>query len=300
MVLNELGSMLVGAIQRATQQKTYDTTTATTMIDDICDSLVQSDVRLDLVEDLKKTLLKNLSPEIVMSSRNPYGTVMQGISTEILNLLDPGTKPYQPKHERTNVIMFVGLQGAGKTTTIAKYAMHYKRKGYRCGLIAADTFRAGAIDQLVQNARGASVPYFAMRDETDPVVVAREGVEHFKSMGINLICIDTSGRHCQADELFAEMQQINAAIHPDETILVMDGSIGQSAYEQAKAFHQAVGVGSVIITKTDGHARGGGALSAVAATGAPISFLGTGEKRGDFEAFIPDRFVGRLLGFGDI
>ncbi len=186
-------------------------------------------------------------------------------------------KPYEPKRGKTNIIMMVGLQGSGKTTTCSKVAYHYKNEGWRVGMICADTFRAGAFDQLKQNASKIKVPFYGSYYETDPVVIAEDGVSAFKSEGMEIIIVDTSGRHKQESDLFDEMKQVENAIKPDNVIFVMDSSIGQGCYAQAEAFKKAVNVCSVVITKMDGHSKGGGALSAVAATKSHINFLGTGE-----------------------
>lgn len=205
----------------------------------------------------------------------------------------------EPRRGRPTVVLFVGLQGAGKTTTCAKYAYLHKRKGFRPAMVCADTFRAGAFDQLKQNATKAQIPFYGSYSETDPAAIAAAGVRRFKAEKRDLIIVDTSGRHRQEEALFEEMRAVSEAVDPDLVIFVMDGSIGQAAHDQAKAFHDAVDVGEVIITKLDGHAKGGGALSAVSATGAPIGYLGTGEHVTELERFEAPRFVGRLLGRGD-
>jgi signal recognition particle subunit SRP54 len=193
-----------------------------------------------------------------------------------------------------------GAQGAGKTTTVAKVAAHYKREGFKTAMVCADTFRAGAFHQLMQNAQKVHVPYYGDPLETDPVKVARAGVEVFVRDKFEVILVDTSGRHKQESELFEEMRQVSEAVKPDEIVFVMDASIGQSAFAQARAFREAVKVGSVIITKLDGHAKGGGALSAVAATSSPIVFYGSGEHFADLEEFDARSFVSKLLGRGDL
>lgn len=234
------------------------------------------------------------------SGINKRKLIESAIMTELCSMLDPGVKPYEPKKKRPNVIMFVGLQGAGKTTTCTKYAHMYKRKGWKVGLVCADTFRAGAFDQLKQNATKAKIPFYGSYTETDPSVIAGDGVAKFKEEGYEIIIVDTSGRHRQEGALFEEMEQIAAATEPDDVVFVMDSSIGQAAHDQAKAFKEKVKVGSCIITKLDGHAKGGGALSAVAATQAPIIHIGTGEHIDDFEDFEVKAFVSRLLGKGNI
>ena len=167
-------------------------------------------------------------------------------------------------------------------------------------LICADTFRAGALDQLKQNSLKAKIPFYGSHTEMDPVAIAEEGVRKFREEKFELIIVDTSGRHRQEDALFEEMQQVSDAVQPSDVVFVMDSTIGQAVAEQANAFRRAVKVGSVIITKLDGHAKGGGALSAVAATESPIIFIGTGEHVKDFEPFDAKSFTSRLLGMGDI
>lgn len=204
--------------------------------------------------------------------------------------------PYRPTKGATNVVMFVGLQGAGKTTSCCKMAAWYARKGWRVALICADTFRAGAFDQLQQNAGKARIPFYGSHEEKDAVEIVREGLLRFREEGFELIIIDTSGRHRQETELFDEMRQIAAVAQPDNVVFVMDAAIGQAADAQARAFKAAVDVGSIIISKTDGHAKGGGAISGVAATGSPIIFIGTGEHMHDIEPFNARSFVGKMLG----
>lgn len=196
--------------------------------------------------------------------------------------------------------MAVGIQGAGKTTTCTKLAVHYQRRGFRTCLVCADTFRAGAFDQLKQNATKAKIPFFGSYTETDPVTIAYQGVEKFRKERFDVIIVDTSGRHKQESELFEEMVSISKAVKPDMTVMVLDASIGQAAEGQSRAFKESSDFGSIIVTKLDGHAKGGGAISAVAATKTPIIFLGTGEHLNDLEKFAPQPFISKLLGMGDI
>lgn len=242
------------------------------------------------------------------SNANINRMVQRTVVDELTSMLTPNgeddrravAKPYNMKRGKPNVILFVGLQGAGKTTSIAKYAHYYQRRGWKTAMVCADTFRAGAFDQLKQNATKLRVPFYGSYTEADPVLIAEEGVERFVSDGYEVIIVDTSGRHRQEEALFDEMQEISAAVSPDNTIFVMDATQGQAVYDQALAFHGAVNVGSVIVTKLDGHAKGGGALSAVAATGSPIVFLGSGERFEDLDPFNAKSFVSKLLGFGDV
>jgi signal recognition particle subunit SRP54 len=201
---------------------------------------------------------------------------------------------------KPGVIMLVGIQGSGKTTSAVKLARFFRRRGLKTALVCADTFRLGAFAQLRQLAEQVSIPVFGGTQEKDSVKVALQGVEEFRREGFEVIVLDTAGRHKDEERLIDEMQVIAQTVTPDEIVLVVDGTIGQQAASQARAFHEATEIGSILITKLDGSARGGGALSAVAATGAPIKFIGTGERVEDLEIFVPSRFVGRLLGMGDL
>ena len=179
-------------------------------------------------------------------------------------------------------------------------AYYYKKKGWKACLVCADTFRAGAFDQLKQNATKAKIPFYGSYTESDPVQIAVDGVDKFKKDRFDMIIVDTSGRHKQEDSLFEEMLQIQNSIKPDNIVFVMDAAIGQACEAQAKAFKSQVDVGSVIITKLDSNAKGGGALSAVAATKSPIVFIGTGEHIDELEVFKTESFISKLLGMGDI
>jgi signal recognition particle subunit SRP54 len=194
--------------------------------------------------------------------------------------------------------MLVGIQGSGKTTTAAKLARFYQKRGLKPALICADTYRPGAFAQLQQLASRVNVPVFGDPQNKDPVKVVSEGLKQFTDK--DLIIVDTAGRHKEERELIKEMKTLEQKVKPNEIVMVIDGTIGQQALVQAKTFHEATPIGAILVTKLDGSARGGGALSAVAATGAPIKFIGTGEKIEDIESFIPSRFVGRLLGMGDL
>jgi len=201
---------------------------------------------------------------------------------------------------RLNTILLVGIQGSGKTTVAAKLGRYLVKKGYKPGLIAADTFRPGALTQLQMLGKSVGLEVYGNEKEKNPVKLATMGKEYLKSQGKNVIIVDTSGRHKEEKGLLDEMEQLSSKILPDLTILVLDGTIGQQCFAQAEAFHKATRVGGIIITKMDGAARGGGALAATAATGANVLLLGTGERIDDLETFSPTRFVGRLLGMGDI
>ncbi len=301
MVLAELGLKLTAALKKLNTATVIDEGVLSEVLKDIGNALLAADVNLMQVVRLRKNVENQVKlMQTGASAANLRRIIQRSVINELSNMLDPGKEPFTPKKGQPNVIMFVGLQGSGKTTTCTKLAYYYQRKGWRVALVCADTFRAGAFDQLRQNAAKIKVPFYGLSGKSDPVAVATEGVEHFIETGFEIIIVDTSGKHKQEEALFQEMVEVAAAIKPDNVVFVMDSSIGQACYAQASAFQKAVKVGSVIITKLDGHAKGGGALSAIAATQSPIIFIGTGEHFDDLEPFGPKSFIQRLLGLGDL
>jgi signal recognition particle subunit SRP54 len=300
MVLAELGKKLQGALRSLTTASVIDKALFDAILKEICAALLESDVNVKLVQKLRNNIKSIVDMDKLENSANKKRIIQKAIFDELCSLVDPGVEPFQPKKGKTNVIMFVGLQGSGKTTTCTKLAYHYARKGFKVCLVCADTFRAGAFDQLKQNATKAKIPFYGSYSESDPVAIAQEGVLKFKKEGFDVIIVDTSGRHRQETELFEEMKQISDAVNPDHVIFVLDGTIGQAAELHAKAFKEAVSIGSIVITKMDGHAKGGGAISAVAATGSPIIFIGTGEHMHDMEPFKATSFINKMLGMGDL
>jgi signal recognition particle subunit SRP54 len=231
-------------------------------------------VNVRLVQSLRKSIKHKVDFQNLPAGSNRKRYIAKAVFDELVGLVDTHEKPYEPKPKKTNVIMLVGLQGAGKTTTCTKVSIHrldwpqlalyYQRRGFKSCLVCADTFRAGAFDQLKQNAIKARIPFFGSYTETDPAVIAAQGVERFKKEKYSVIIVDTSGRHRQEEELFKEMVEIGQAVKPDSTIMILDASIGQAAEAQSKAFKESSDFGSIIITKMDGHAKGGGAISAYA------------------------------------
>eukprot|EP00397_Hematodinium_sp_SG-2012_P013060 GEMP01013252.1.p1 GENE.GEMP01013252.1~~GEMP01013252.1.p1 ORF type:complete len:520 (+),score=99.06 GEMP01013252.1:83-1642(+) len=300
MVLADLGSKITGALRKLQSAQVIDEELLTACLKEISNALLESDVNVKAVMELRNNVKKQVLLEGEGAGTNKRKVIQKAVCAELVRLLTPDRESYQLKKGKANVVMFVGLQGSGKTTTCTKYAHYYQRKGWKTAMVCADTFRAGAFDQLKQNAAKARIPFYGSYSETDPVVIAEDGVELFRTERYELIIVDTSGRHRQESALFEEMEQIYNVIKPNETIFIMDSHIGQACHEQALAFRASIPIGSCIITKLDGHAKGGGALSAVAATNAPIIFLGTGEHTEDLERFNAESFVSRLLGMGDL
>mmetsp|Transcript_15916 Transcript_15916/g.28334 ORF Transcript_15916/g.28334 Transcript_15916/m.28334 type:complete len:536 (-) Transcript_15916:187-1794(-) len=300
MVLQDLGSQITDALKKLSKAPQIDEAAIDAVLKDICGALLRSDVNVKVVQEIRTNLKKMALESTQMAGTNRLRTIERGVYDELVRLVSPSSEPYSPKRGRANVFMFVGLQGSGKTTSIAKFANYWARKGWKTAMVCCDTFRAGAFDQLKQNAIKLHVPYYGDLAEADPVKLAEAGTKSFREKGYEIILVDTSGRHRQESDLFEEMEQVREAVNPDEVIFVMDSTIGQAVADQATAFKESVPVGSVIITKLDGHAKGGGAISAVAATDAPITFIGTGEHFDNFERFDAPSFVGQLLGKGNI
>ena len=321
MVLADLGRKITSALNSLGKATVIDEEVLNAMLKEICTALLEADVNIRLVKQLKDNVKQAIDFDEVAqgwfkcnsfciqvhrlyltlnSGLNKRVIIQQAVFQELVKLVDPGIDPYKPKKGKPNVIMFVGLQGSGKTTTCTKMAYYYKKKNWKSCLVCADTFRAGAYDQLKQNATKAGIPFYGSYTEVDPAVIAGDGVDMFKNEGFEIIIVDTSGRHKQEDSLFEEMLAVSNAVQPDNIVFVMDASIGQACEAQAKAFKEKVDVASVVITKLDGHAKGGGALSAVAATGSPVIFTGTGEHIDNLEPFEKKPFIRKLLGMGDI
>jgi len=265
-------------------------------------SLIKSDVNVKLVNDLTQKIKKRLENEKPPTAIERREWFISIVYDELSKLFGGDKNPDVLPKRLPYVIMLVGVQGSGKTTTCGKLALFYKKKGYKVGIVAADVYRPAAYEQLVQIGEQIKVPVYGEPGNKDAVGIAKRGVEKFLSEKYDVIIIDTAGRHGYGEEtkLLEEMKSMYNEIKPDEVILVIDASIGQKAYDLAYRFHQASPIGSIIITKMDGTAKGGGALSAVAATGATIKFIGTGEKLDELEVFNPRRFVSRILGMGDI
>jgi signal recognition particle subunit SRP54 len=298
MALDNLGSSLTNAIKKLFKAGVVDEATVKELVRDIQRALLQSDVNVQLVLQISKNIEERALKEKVPPGVSRREHVIKVVYEELTKFVGDKPVPLKVEPGKKKIIMLVGIQGSGKTTHAAKLARYFQKRGLKVGLICADTYRPGAYAQLQQLATRTNTPFFGDLKQKDPVKVVREGLKQFGEK--DLIIVDTAGRHKEEKDLIKEMKDLEKNIKPDEVIMVIDGTIGQQALAQAKTFHEATPIGAIIVTKLDGSSRGGGALSAVAATGAPIKFIGTGEKIEDIEPFIPSRFVGRLLGMGDL
>jgi len=298
MVLDRLGSSLNDALKKIFRAPVMDEKTVKELVRDLQRALLQADVNVKLVLEVSKRIEERALKEKVPPGVSRREHVVKVVYEELTRFL--GEKPVSLKIEpgKRMVLMLVGIQGSGKTTASGKLAKYFQKRGLKTALVCTDTYRPGAYDQLKQLAGRANIPVYGEPKEKKSEKIALRGLKQFKDY--DLVIVHTAGRHKEEKGLIAEMKRLEKAIKPDEAILVIDGTIGQQAAVQARALHEATPIGSILVSKLDGSARGGGALSAVAAIGAPIKFISAGEKLGDIEPFVPSRFVGRLLGMGDL
>jgi len=257
---------------------------------------------LRVVKDFVTKVTEKAIGEEVTKSLTPHQQVIKIVHQELINLLGTEHVPLQEARPGPTVIMLVGLQGTGKTTLAAKLALHLRKKGKRVLLVAADVYRPAAITQLQALGRQLNIPVYSEGTQASPPDIAEHAVEHARKELFNVVIIDTAGR-LQIDEpLMQELEQIESRVHPIERLLVVDAMTGQEAVRVAETFNQRVKLTGVVMTKMDGDARGGAALSVRAVTGVPIKFLSTGEKvdGNTLEVFHPDRLASRILGMGDV
>jgi signal recognition particle subunit SRP54 len=294
MVLESLGKSLRGVLQRIARSNTVDEALIAEVVRDIQRALLQADVNVQLAIDLTQRVKKRAREEKPPAGASVRDFLVRIIYEEIRGILGKD-RPFDVKPRK---ILLAGLFGQGKTTTAAKLARYFQKKGVRTLLVGADIHRPAAIDQLEQLAKKVGAEFYTDRNEKRAERIVKEAVT--RAPPHMAILVDTAGRSGIDADLVAELQRVREALQPDETFLVLDAAMGQAAGRSAEAFKNAVGLTGVILTKLDGSAKGGGALSAVAATGAPILFIGTGEHVDELERFDPTRFVSRLLGMGDI
>ncbi|MCJ7640128.1 MAG: signal recognition particle protein Srp54 [Euryarchaeota archaeon] len=294
MVMEGLSSSLRDTLKKLARANRIDEKTLNEVVRDIQRALLSADVNVALVQQLSKRIKERALKEELSGKLNPRQHVINIVYQELVALLGEPISVRLAHH----AIILVGLQGSGKTTTTMKLARFFQKKGLKAAVICADTFRPGAYDQLSQLCSRIGAPFYGELENKNAVEITAHGMAELKRYDV--VLVDTAGRHALESDLVLEMKAINEIANADERFLVLDSGIGQQASEQARAFNEAIGLTGVIVTKLDGTAKGGGALSAVAEVGTGIAFIGTGETVDDFEKFEPDRFISRLLGMGDI
>ena len=263
-------------------------------------ALLEADVNFKVVKDFVKTVTEKAIGSDILESLTPAQQVIKIVNDELCNLMGGSQSRVHMANRPPTVIMFVGLQGAGKTTNIAKLAGWFKKKdGRRPLLCACDVYRPAAVQQLKIVGEQLGIPVYE-EGQGDPIAIAQHAFEHARQHGNDLLLLDTAGRLHIDEVLMDELKNIKSSVKPHEIMLVVDGMTGQDAVNAATAFNDALGIDSVLMTKLDGDARGGAALSIKAVTGKPIKFVGMGEKLDAIEPFYPDRMASRILGMGDV
>ena len=262
-------------------------------------ALLEADVNFKVVKQFVASVTERAVGSDVLESLTPAQMIVKIVNEELTNLMGGESTKLTISPKPPTVVMLCGLNGAGKTTNGAKLAGFLKKQGKRPLLVACDTFRPAAITQLEVVGSQVDVPVFQM-GQIDPIDIAKAGIEHAKKHGNDIVFIDTAGRLHVDEELMEQLKQMKAAIDPTEILLIVDAMIGQDAVNAAKAFDEALDITGVMLTKLDGDARGGAALSIKAVTGKPIKFVGQGEKLDQVDLFYPDRMASRILGMGDV
>ena len=313
-MLDNLRTGLRGAIKKIVRASDINEELINSLCKDIQRALLQSDVNVKLVLEITNRIKEraiNEEPVKGLTRKDHIITILYG---ELARMLGYSGQPIksidrsQQRDERIinfepskqSIILMLGIQGSGKTTVTAKLARWLLKHGYSVGAIGADTWRPGALTQLRMNCSRINVEVYGDETNSSAIDIVKKGLEHFKMQAIDVIIVDTAGRHKEESSLIDEMREMRDVIDPDLVLLVIDGTIGQQAFNEARAFHEAAPVGGIIVTKLDGTAKGGGVLAASAVTGAKVMFIGTGERIDDLEVFSPTSFVGRILGMGDI
>lgn len=263
-------------------------------------ALLEADVSLQVVKDFIARIKEKSLTALVLESLTPAQQIVKIVNIELISLLGPEHQKLQASSHPPSVVMLVGLQGAGKTTSTAKLALHLRRAGQTSLLVAADTKRPAAIDQLEILGKQLNLPVYLERNEANPVAICRRGVQAAVEGGITWVLLDTAGRLHIDEDLMQELKEIKQETKPSEVLLVADAMTGQDAVKAAREFHSAINLTGLLLTKLDGDARGGAALSVRAVTGVPIKFVGVGEKPEALESFHGDRMASRILGMGDV
>jgi signal recognition particle subunit SRP54 len=297
-LLDQLKESLKNAIKKLIYSDVVDEKAIKEFVRDIQRSLLQADVNVRIVLDITSKIEKEALKSDIPTGLSKRDYIINLLYEELAKILGTESKFEFPRN-KCNVILLVGIQGSGKTTFAAKLGKYLLREGYQVGVVCADTFRPGAFEQLKTLCERGKIDLFGKPEERNAMKIAVEGKKFFEQ-NKNIVIIDTSGRHKEEKELIREMKEINDVLKPQMVLLVIDGTIGQQSFAQAKAFHEATSIGGIVLTKLDGAAKGGGAIAAAASTQANILFISTGEGVDDIERFVPERFVSRLLGLGDI
>ncbi|MEG4804838.1 signal recognition particle protein [Microcoleus sp. ARI1-B5] len=263
-------------------------------------ALLEADVNLQVVKNFVAEVTAKAQGAEVVSGVRPDQQFIKIVHDELVRVMGETNVPLATAESGPTVVLMAGLQGTGKTTATAKLALHLRKQNLTALLVATDIYRPAAIDQLLTLGKQIDVPVFELGKDTDPVEIARQGIERGKELGVDTIIVDTAGRLQIDQDMMAELARIKQTVQPHETLLVVDAMTGQEAANLTRTFHEQIGITGAILTKLDGDSRGGAALSVRQISGAPIKFVGVGEKVEALQPFYPDRMASRILGMGDV
>lgn len=297
--MEQLREGILAVVNRIRGAEYLDEREVESIIRELQRVLLKADVDVKLVFDLSEKLRKRFQSEELPPGFSKRELLLKLLYEELVGILGGQEKVMIKPAKLPYVILLVGIEGSGKTTTAAKLAYYFQHRGYKVGLVSADTYRPAASEQLEQLARKVGCLFYG-EPSGDAVEVARRGLEHLRRAGAQVIVVDTAGRHKDEVGLMEEVELVAKELKPDAVVMVVDATQGKAVAKQAQAFKERVPLGYIVVSKMDGSAKGGGALSAVAATGAKIAFVGVGERIEDLEEFDPKSFVARLLGMPDL
>jgi len=297
MILDKLGSSLKDTLSKITRTMFLDEKAINEIVKEIQRALLSADVNVHLVFNLSKTIKERAIKEKQQKGITQKEHLITIIYEELVKLMGEEAQGIEI-NKKPFYIMLTGLFGSGKTTSMGKLAKFYTKKGLKVAVLGLDVHRPAAMDQLEQIAKQVNIPSFTMKKEKSPLKIYKEAKKNLDKF--DLVLVDTSGRDALSEDLIKELEQLNKEIQPQERLLVISADIGQAAQKQAEAFHKAVNITGIVVTKLDGTAKGGGAITACSVSKAPIKFIGIGEKADDLEVFDPKRFVSRILGMGDL
>lgn len=298
-MFESLSGRLSGVFRSFGQKRQLDEENVQAGLREVRLALLEADVNFKVVKDFVEQAREKCLGQAVLKGVSPAQQVIKIINDQLVELLGGETSELQ-LNRKPSIIMMAGLQGSGKTTSAAKIANYLRRQKRNPYLVPADVYRPAAIDQLVVLAKQLGMPYYPSDTSMNPVNIAEQAVAEARKANADVILLDTAGRLHVDEPLMQELENIKAAVNPEEILFVADALTGQDAVNVAKVFNDRLGITGVVLTKMDGDARGGAALSIKSITGAPVKFVGMGEKLSELELFHPDRIAGRILGMGDV
>jgi signal recognition particle subunit SRP54 len=299
-MFDALSDRLESAWKKLRGQDKISTSNIQEALREVRRALLEADVNLQVVKDFISEVETKAQGAEVLTGVRPDQQFIKIVHDELIKVMGEENVPLAEAQEQPTIVLMAGLQGTGKTTATAKLALHLRKLERSCLLVATDVYRPAAIDQLLTLGKQIDVPVFELGSDANPVEIARQGVEKAKADGVNTVIIDTAGRLQIDADMMAELAQIKATVQPHETLLVVDAMTGQEAANLTRTFHEQIGITGAILTKLDGDSRGGAALSVRQISGAPIKFVGVGEKVEALQPFYPERMASRILGMGDV